>query len=96
MFLPDSLSDLTLIILSFFTAVTIWLEYAKFAVDKMSVMPEGMEFPRAIFEKGIIACGLHVGQVAGKGGGGEGRGGEGRGGEGRGGEGKESDRIGSD
>ena len=24
---------------------------------------EGMEFPRAVFEKGIIACGLHVSQV---------------------------------
>ena len=44
-------------------AVPVWLEYAKFAVDKMSVMPEGMEFPRDVFERAIIACGLHVNQV---------------------------------
>ena len=44
-------------------AVPVWLEYAKFAVERMSVMPEGMEFPRDVFERGIIACGLHVSQV---------------------------------
>ncbi len=44
-------------------AVPVWLEYAKFAVDKMSLMPEGMEFPRDVFERAIVACGLHVSQV---------------------------------
>ncbi len=24
-------------------------------------MPEGMEYPRDVFERGIVACGLHVG-----------------------------------
>ena len=43
----------------------VWLEYAKFAVEQMSVMPEGMEFPRDVFERGIIACGLHVSEVGG-------------------------------
>jgi len=46
-----------------FVAVSVWLEYAKFAVERMSVMSEGMEFPRDVFERGIIACGLHVSEV---------------------------------
>ena len=43
--------------------MSVWLEYAKFAVERMSVMSEGMEFPRDVFERGIIACGLHVSEV---------------------------------
>lgn len=45
------------------SAVPVWLEYAKFAVEKMSLMLDGMEFPRDVFERGIVASGLHVSQV---------------------------------
>ena len=41
--------------------MSVWLEYAQFAVDKMSIMPEGVEFPRDVFERSVVACGLHVG-----------------------------------
>lgn len=27
----------------------------------MSLMPEGIECPRDVFERAVIACGLHVG-----------------------------------
>ncbi len=29
----------------------------------MSLMPEGIEYPRGVFERGIVACGLHVGRA---------------------------------
>ncbi len=48
---------------SLLVAVPVWLEYAKFAVEKMSLMLDGMEYPRDIFERGIVACGLHISQV---------------------------------
>jgi hypothetical protein len=46
----------------FAAAVKVWLEYVQFAVEKMSIMPEGVEFPRDVFERGMVACGLHVGE----------------------------------
>ncbi len=44
-----------------YIAVPIWLEFAQFTVSQMSLMPEGIEYPRDVFERGIVACGLHVG-----------------------------------
>ena len=44
------------------SAVNVWLAYSQFAVDKMSVLPEGVAFPRDVFERAVTACGLHVGQ----------------------------------
>lgn len=49
---------------SHFAAVHLWMLFAKFALEKFSAFPEGMEFPRDIFEKAIIACGLHVSSVS--------------------------------
>ena len=46
-----------------FLAVPIWLEYGQFAVDSMS---EGFEYPREIYEKSIVAAGLHTSQVSGE------------------------------
>ena len=31
-------------------------------MDTMSLMPEGVAFPREVFERAIVACGLHVGK----------------------------------
>ena len=45
-----------------YTAVKVWLEFTEFAVDKMSLMREGLDFPRAVFERAVVACGLHVSQ----------------------------------
>ena len=41
-------------------AVPVWLQYAQFAVEHMSLMPGGVAFPREVFEKAIVSCGLHV------------------------------------
>ena len=49
---------------SYSVAVRLWLLFAKFALEKFSAFSEGMEFPRDIFEKAIIACGLHVSSVS--------------------------------
>lgn len=43
-----------------FLAVPLWLEYAQFAIDKIS---EGFEYPREICEKAIVAAGLHTSEV---------------------------------
>ena len=42
------------------SAVPVWLQYAQFAVEHMSLMPGGVAFPREVFEKAIVSCGLHV------------------------------------
>ena len=44
-------------------AVPIWLEYGQFAIDNLSTLSEGMELPRTIYEKAIIAAGMHTSQV---------------------------------
>ena len=43
-------------------AVMVWLQYAQFAMDNLSAVPEGLAFPREVFERAIVACGLHIGQ----------------------------------
>ena len=50
-------------LLFFFVAVDIWLLYAQFAMERFSAMPDGMEFPRKVFEKAIVACGIHCSKV---------------------------------
>ena len=42
------------------SAVPLWLQYAQFSVEHMSLMPGGVAFPREVFEKAIVSCGLHV------------------------------------
>ena len=41
-------------------AVPVWLQYAQFAIEHMSLMPGGVAFPREVFEKAIVSCGLHI------------------------------------
>ena len=62
--LPFSLILLSPSPSSYSVAVQLWLLFAKFALEKFSAFSEGMEFPRDIFEKAIIACGLHVSSVS--------------------------------
>ena len=44
-------------------AVPVWMQYVQFAIDQMSVVPEGVAFPRDVCERAIISCGLHVAKV---------------------------------
>ncbi len=44
-------------------AVMVWLQYTQFAMDKLSAVPEGLSFPREVFERAIVGCGLHVAQA---------------------------------
>ena len=37
--------------------------YCQFAVDKMEVFEEGVEFVRDVFERAVTACGQHVTKV---------------------------------
>ena len=61
--IPEALQDLRELFeraVEDYLSVHLWMLFAKFALEKFSAFPEGMEFPRDIFEKAIIACGLHV------------------------------------
>ncbi|KAL5475045.1 hypothetical protein EMCRGX_G027093 [Ephydatia muelleri] len=61
--IPETLKDMRELFeraVEDYLSVQLWLLFAKFALEKFSAFPEGMEFPRDIFEKAIIACGLHV------------------------------------
>lgn len=40
-----------------------WVLYCQFAVDKMEVFEEGVEFVRGVFERAVTACGQHVTKV---------------------------------
>ena len=42
----------------------VWLQFARFSIERMSMFPDGMAFPRDVFERGIVACGLHTSQAA--------------------------------
>jgi len=44
-------------------AIQVWVLYCQFAVDKMEVFEEGVEFVRGVFERAVIACGQHVTKV---------------------------------
>ena len=46
-----------------FTAVEVWLQYVQFTMDQMSVVSEGVAFPRDVCERAIVRCGLHVSKV---------------------------------
>ena len=37
--------------------------YCQFAVDKMEMFEEGVEFVRDVFERAVTACGQHVTKV---------------------------------
>ncbi|CAI8052399.1 RIB43A-like with coiled-coils protein 2, partial [Geodia barretti] len=41
-------------------AVEVWLQYVQFTMDQMSVVSEGVAFPRDVCERAIVRCGLHV------------------------------------
>jgi hypothetical protein len=43
-----------------YLSVEVWLQYAQFAMDQMSVVSEGVTFPRDVCERAIVRCGLHV------------------------------------
>ena len=44
-------------------AIQMWVLYCQFAVDKMEMFDEGVEFVRDIFERAVLACGQHVTKV---------------------------------
>jgi len=44
-------------------AIQVWVLYCQFAVDKMEVFEEGVEFVRGVFERAVTACGQHVTKV---------------------------------
>ena len=44
-------------------AIQVWVLYCQFAVDKMEMFDEGVDFVRDIFERAVIACGQHVTKV---------------------------------
>ena len=37
--------------------------YCQFAVDKMEMFDEGIEFVKDVFERAVAACGQHVTKV---------------------------------
>lgn len=44
-------------------AIQVWVLYCQFAVDKMEVFEDGIEFVRNVFECAVTACGQHVTKV---------------------------------
>ena len=42
-------------------AVPLWMEYVQFAIDSLT---NDFEYPRAIYEKAIVAVGLHTSEVS--------------------------------
>lgn len=44
-------------------AMQVWVLYCQFAVDKMEMFEEGVEFVRDVFERAVTACGQHVTKV---------------------------------
>lgn len=44
-------------------AIQVWVLYCQFAVDKMEMFEEGVEFVRDVFERAVTACGQHVTKV---------------------------------
>ena len=51
------------IIKSVVEAIQVWVLYCQFAVDKMEMFEEGVEFVRDVFERAVMACGQHVTKV---------------------------------
>ncbi|CAI8052397.1 RIB43A-like with coiled-coils protein 2, partial [Geodia barretti] len=43
-----------------YLSVEVWLQYVQFTMDQMSVVSEGVAFPRDVCERAIVRCGLHV------------------------------------
>ncbi|XP_065900977.1 squamous cell carcinoma antigen recognized by T-cells 3-like [Dysidea avara] len=43
-----------------YLSIQVWVLYCQFAVDKMEVFEEGVEFVRGVFERAVTACGQHV------------------------------------
>jgi len=44
-------------------AIQVWVLYCQFAVDKMEMFEDGIEFVRDVFEHAVTACGQHVTKV---------------------------------
>ena len=44
-------------------AIQVWVLYCQFAVDKMEMFEEGVEFVKDVFECAVTACGQHVTKV---------------------------------
>ena len=44
-------------------AIQVWVLYCQFAVDKMEMFEEGVEFVREVFKRAVMTCGQHVTKV---------------------------------
>lgn len=44
-------------------AIQVWVLYCQFAVDKMEMFEDGVEFVRSVFDRAVMACGQHVTKV---------------------------------